>query len=342
MPSEDHLILSLVRLKRAEHWSFEREGICFVLFKSGSGQCFTAHASRVVGAGDLLLTRGPGSARLAAAKGKPLVFHCFSASLPHLFPLFNTHEIALLAHLNESLRHPRVWKHSDPVAAECHRLLKDAPPGLNLNHRGQLLRVAAAALTDEFTMAARHGGAALRSEDRLVQVFRQLSADELLRLSVADLARKFGCGRRHLSRLFHRCLGFSVAGLRMEARLLKAVCLLRNPDAKVAHVAERCGFNHPGLFNSYFKKRFGASPGLWRRLHAKADAGAALREALGFGHDPQGQPVPVPRPPRESAEVASPSDSPMGGVTKEDLCAAVLQKVALEHTGLDTLRRPVS
>jgi hypothetical protein len=52
----------------------------------------------------------------------------------------------------------------------------------------------------------------------------------------------------------------------MEIRLLKAVSLLRNPREKVINVAEQCGFNHLGLFNTCFKKRYGTSPGQWRKL----------------------------------------------------------------------------
>jgi Helix-turn-helix domain len=41
--------------------------------------------------------------------------------------------------------------------------------------------------------------------------------------------------------------------------------LLRNPETKIIHVAEECGFNHLGLFNTCFKRRFGVSPGEWRK-----------------------------------------------------------------------------
>jgi hypothetical protein len=51
----------------------------------------------------------------------------------------------------------------------------------------------------------------------------------------------------------------------MEMRLLKALSLLRDPDVKIIHVAEQCGFNHLGLFNACFKKRFGNTPGQWRK-----------------------------------------------------------------------------
>ena len=99
----------------------------------------------------------------------------------------------------------------------------------------------------------------------MVQVFEKLSASELINLSVSELADRFSCSRRHLNRLFHQHFGISVAALRMEMRLLKAVSLLRVADAKVIHVAEQCGFNHLGLFNTCFKRRFGSSPGQWRK-----------------------------------------------------------------------------
>ena len=100
---------------------------------------------------------------------------------------------------------------------------------------------------------------------QMIQGLATLSANQLVALSVPELAGKFGCSRRHLNRLFHQHFGVSVAALRIEMRLLKAVALLRNPDAKVVNVAEECGFNHLGLFNTCFKRRFGTSPGQWRK-----------------------------------------------------------------------------
>src|ERR1019366_5200393 len=105
----------------------------------------------------------------------------------------------------------------------------------------------------------------IRPEDHMIQVFEKLSTTDLVNLSVPELAGKFGVSRRHLNRLFHQHFGVSVAALRMEMRLLRAVALLWNPDAKVINVAEECGFNHLGLFNICFKRRFGTSPGQWRK-----------------------------------------------------------------------------
>ena len=153
-----------------------------------------------------------------------------------------------------------------------------------------MLRAAAAILTEEFktTRTQRAGSASV--EQRMVEVFEQLSVDQLLSLSVGELAVKFGCSRRHLNRLFHQFFGYSVAALRMEMRLLKAISLLRDTSGKIINVAEQCGFNHLGLFNTCFKRRFGVSPGEWRKQSARGEHQAANRrgEETGCPLHPKG------------------------------------------------------
>jgi hypothetical protein len=67
----------------------------------------------------------------------------------------------------------------------------------------------------------------------------------------------------------------------MELRLLKALSLLRDPDTKIINVAEQCGFNHLGLFNACFKKRFGNTPGHWRKWASHGEEPASV---LDVGH----------------------------------------------------------
>ena len=73
-----------------------------------------------------------------------------------------------------------------------------------------------------------------------------------------------------------------MAALRMEMRLLKAVSLLVDPDAKIIYVAEKCGFNHLGPFNTCFKKRFGATPSQWRKAISRDEQKARRKQAEGF------------------------------------------------------------
>jgi AraC-like DNA-binding protein len=200
-----------------------------------------------------------------AAASDEMVFWYFSVCFEHLYPLFAIGEISLLQSTTENLKNAKLYPASSPLAQECQRLVAKAPPQGNVDHRLQVLRVAATVLSAEFKNTRSQRSGFVRIEDHMMQVFEALSSTELLTLSVGDLARKFSCSRRHLNRLFHQHFGCSVAALRMEIRLLKASSLLRDQDVKIIHVAEQCGFNHLGLFNACFKKRFGSTPGQWRK-----------------------------------------------------------------------------
>jgi len=268
MLDSDYLSLRLVRLKSAEEWANRRDGLSFLFSKGGVGKCMSGSSSRTFSSGDILVLHDESASKLRAADRGEMVFSWFSACLEHLFPLFASAEISLLQDVTEDLKGDRFYAASTPLARECHKLLEEVPPVSDLGHRGQLLRVVASILTQEFKEAHAHRAGFVRPEEHMMQVFEKLSVTEILGLSVSELAGKFGCSRRHLNRLFHQHFGFSVAALRMEMRLLKAVSSLRNPDAKVINVAEECGFNHLGLFNICFKRRFGASPGQYRKLNA--------------------------------------------------------------------------
>lgn len=265
MLSKEHLVLRLVRLKAGEKWISQANGLMFVFSKAGSGKYVSPMAAHRLSPGDAVVLHGPQESRIAADEGGEIVFCFFSASLEQMFPLFAGNEIGLLQNVTEGFKTPKLYGAATPLARECHRLLAEAPPQFNLDHRAQLLRVAAAVLTEEFKAVQPHRAGFVRAEEHMMQVFEKISANDLLRMSVAELADRFSCSKRHLNRLFHQHFGFSVATMRMEMRLLKAVSLLRDPGAKVINVAEQCGFNHLGLFNSCFKRRFGTSPGQWRK-----------------------------------------------------------------------------
>jgi AraC-like DNA-binding protein len=264
MLSSDHLTLHLVRLKTGEAWSQKRPGLSFLFSKGGAGKCLSQASTQAVSPGDVVILNGPETARVVCSNGE-LVFWSFSLSLEHLFPLFAGSEISLLQSVSEHLRSLKHYPASTAVAASCHRMIKDVSPKLNLDHRGQLLRVAVTVLTDEFEAASKRCNGFMRMEEHLVHVFEALTADEILHLPIDELAQRFGCSRRHLNRLFHQYFKLSVAALKMEMRLLKAVSLLRNPAVKIINVADACGFHHLGLFNTCFRKRFGTSPGEWRK-----------------------------------------------------------------------------
>ena len=272
MNQQEHLALQLIRLKSAEVFSPNADGLTFIFTKSGVGKCVTRTGSHRLLPGDILVLNGAAGGKFSVHDSKgEFVFSSFSVCFENLLPLFSGNEISLLHNITDSFKAARVYSASSPLAMECQLLLNVIPPQFDLNHRGQLIRIAAAILAVEFKEAQTQRSGFVRSEDHMIQVFEKLSAAELINLSVGELAEKFSCSRRHLNRLFHQHFGVAVASLRMEMRLLKAMSLLRDPDAKIINVAEQCGFNHLGLFNTCFKRRFGTSPGQWRKSAIQAE-----------------------------------------------------------------------
>jgi AraC-like DNA-binding protein len=203
--------------------------------------------------------------KLYASEKSDCALISFSVVLEDLFPLFASNEISVLHHVKANFRGCRTYPTSSKVAAECQPLFELAQTQSGLQERGQLLAIMAVILAEEFKNVHIQRSGRDWAEDHMIQVFDKLSSSELLTLSVDDLAAKFSCSRRHLNRLFHQHFGLSITSLRMELRLLKAVSLLRNPREKIINVAEQCGFNHLGLFNTCFKRRYGTSPGQWHK-----------------------------------------------------------------------------
>jgi AraC-like DNA-binding protein len=269
---EDHLTLRLIRLKPSEEWLNKKEGFSFIFFKEGTGKYVSKTTTQRLVPGDVLVLNRTAGGKLFAHDKGDFIFNFFSIFLEHMFPLFGSDEISFLRNVTENFKAAKLYPADSNLALECQQLLKAVPAQFDLEHRSQLLRIAAAILSAEFKDAQAQKGGFDRPEERMIHVFEKLSAAELLNLSVGELANKFSCSRRHLNRLFHQHFGLSVATLRMEMRLLNAVNLLRDPQAKVINVAEQCGFNHLGLFNTCFKRRFGASPGQWRKLNLQPDS----------------------------------------------------------------------
>jgi AraC-like DNA-binding protein len=268
--SNDYLTLKLCRLKGVEEMDLTGGGLVFIILKRGPGDCQCRSTAHRLSSGDVLVANGASGAKIRVRDGGEMVFWLFIAEIEHLYPLFAGREICLLQSLAEVFKTGKVYSASSPLAKQCVKLAEEVPAQFNFDHRSHLLRLVGAILTAEFKAQQPKLAGFVPMRDHVVQVFERLQTNEILSLSVGELAKKFNCSRRHLNRLFHQHFGVSVAAMRMEMRLLKAVSLLVDPDAKVIGVAEKCGFNHLGLFNTCFKKRFGVSPGQWRNTMTRA------------------------------------------------------------------------
>jgi len=273
--SKTHLALRLVHFGPSEKWVTEPNGIRFVFPKAGRGQYVCRRVTHRLSPGEVLILDPACAGELRADAGGGITFGHFSVRPEHLLLLVDTGQIRMLQNVCDGFKATKRYGADTALARECHRLLAEVSPEFNLEHRGQLLRVVAAVLGAEFRTAPHDRPGFDGAKDHLMQVLDNLPANELMALSVGGLAAKFGCGKRHLSRLFHQHFGFSMIAMKMEMRLLRATCLLQDPHAKIINVAEQCGFNNLGLFNTCFKKRFGVTPSQSRKAMANVEGGPA-------------------------------------------------------------------
>lgn len=182
---------------------------------------------------------------------------------------------------------PGKWfRSSDPVAIETHELMKQAASQSPLNRRVQLLQVAVLVLGKEFEGAGYARQPQKPMERNLLRVLGRLSLDELVTLSVDEIAARCNCSPRHLNYLFNQYFRSSVGALRMKIRLLKAVWLLQTSKRRVIDIAQECGFNHLGLFQTCFRRHFGVSPCQWRKMMASS-AGKRSESAKNGGNCPE-------------------------------------------------------
>jgi AraC-like DNA-binding protein len=273
LKTQEHLLLKRFRLRNAETLEQSQRGLVFLFSQSGAGKATFKGATHGLQPGDLLVFDSDGIFKIEISqKSDEFQFGIFSVCFENLLPLFGVNEIGLLHNVIDSLKTAKLHPARNGLAMECQRLLELVPPLADLDHRGQLVRIAATILSEEFKGERYQRSRYVRAEDNMLEVLEKLSAAELINLSVSEMASKFSCSSRHLNRLFQQRFGFSVAALRMEMRLLKAISLLRDPDIKIIDVAGQCGFHHLGLFNTCFKRRFGSSPGQWRQLNRQSPA----------------------------------------------------------------------
>jgi hypothetical protein len=114
----------------------------------------------------------------------------------------------------------------------------------------------------------------------------------------------------------------------MEMRLMKAVSLLVDPDVKIIHVAEKCGFNHLGLFNTCFRRRFGSSPGEWRKTVTQASNRST--KASADGHPCQSE---ASCPPSEKIDARRNGNGPNHSLQRGAL-GGLMRDMAAMKTGI--------
>jgi AraC-like DNA-binding protein len=83
--------------------------------------------------------------------------------------------------------------------------------------------------------------------------------------SIDKLAKKVCLNSKSLQVCFKHVYGKSIFVFGQEARLAHGKKLLRETDQSIQAIAEECGYPEQTNFGTAFKKKYGVSPGEWRK-----------------------------------------------------------------------------
>ncbi len=133
----------------------------------------------------------------------------------------------------------------------------------------QLRASEAAGLISDLLLAVALAGEQRAAEGGQLRLARAAAAELERDLSaqpgVAELARRLGVTREHLTRIFRREYGLPPHEYLNRARIREAGRLLRETELKQSAIAERLGFAGMPTFYRVFRQILGVTPGEYRR-----------------------------------------------------------------------------
>lgn len=270
---EPHLAIREFAILPGMEWMSKSSGWSMVLVRNGNGYCLQEPKSAGLEPGMVLLVAGqsPGSIR-ASQLGK---MSCcgFNVAPARLTGLITVGEHDLLKTVAGRTPAIKIFPADHPLAVKLSELCQSHQPR-GVSFRLELLRLFVEAVSGELESAA-PAAAEVDARERLRLLLEQTLPDQLVEMSFGELAERTHCTSRHLSRIFQELVGMSFRDKRVEIRMARARELLANSKAKVVEVALESGFKSLSLFNLMFTRRFGTSPGRWRRKNFSPAAAAA-------------------------------------------------------------------
>jgi len=102
--------------------------------------------------------------------------------------------------------------------------------------------------------------------DRIAQVKCLLASEFRRPLRLEQIAARVGVSPQHLCRTFRRMTGVAVHRYLNTLRLRAAVLELLEPHADLSRIACRAGFSSHSHFTAAYRREFGTTPSLTRRM----------------------------------------------------------------------------
>src|SRR5262245_28002498 len=228
-----------------QDWSLRPAGewspgpILWTMLRVGSGVGYLQSPEGVLelAPGDSICLAGESARSIRASQLGPMRIQSFMISTELLTGLLThaeRHYLDVQARQGQSGL--RYFPASHAVAREFARVAgtRDSTNALVL--RCRLLQLFAGIFANDLPGQIGPALKTVLAAERFRQMILELPEAGLRNCSLADLARKCRCSKRHFSRLFRGYFGVSIRQKQQDLRLEKAKLLLQESDAKVIHV----------------------------------------------------------------------------------------------------------
>lgn len=263
------LIIQNLTLPPAGEWSPDGEGWTVVCVADGSGYCLQKRDARELRPGDGFTVPHNVQVTIRASRLGALLLRHFQIQPELLNGLLTVAESWRLKTLPDESAHIYFFTANERNGQVLfHRAGESGHETLAI--RCALLQLWANGIAELFGAPEPEKSETPKLRDHFSRLVEQLPEAELLNFSPADLAEQLRCSERHFRRLFQKKFGVPFRQHQIELRLQRASRLLCDSNLKIASIAGESGYHHLGLFNSAFKRRFGMTPGEWRRRHGEA------------------------------------------------------------------------
>jgi AraC-like DNA-binding protein len=266
---EPQMAMQSVSLPPGGEWVPKFHGCLFAQVSSGIAYWWQPDAPEELSAGAVLVLARNSQGVLRASQLSDVLINYFCVTVDKLTGLLSLGEQqSLRAAVAREPAAGRILAIGHPLAQRF-QAFPGATGSSTVFVRLQLLLLVLDYFRDQ--LEAQNGDTEpnLDGRRRLRQFLQETAASEFLELSLTDLVPRMHVSPRHLSRLFREEVGMSFREKQTELRLNKACHLLATTEVKLIEVALASGYQSDSLFNLMFKKRFGMSPGKWRRQNLK-------------------------------------------------------------------------
>lgn len=278
MSFSQHLALQETVLAAAKEWDPESEGWLLIRVAEGEGYLLKAGNVHSLGVGDVISGHTKNIANIRSSSLNRMRLQMFTVRPELLGGVLTMNEMHLLGTGAEGFGADFLFVSGNtPFAVAAGEVFKMSSPE-SVTARGRRLQLWLEAVSrHQFWPKPKDESGERNMRKELRQLVGELSVEEVCSSSLPRLASRLGCSTRHFHRLFCEEFGEPLRSYQTSLKLARARHFLTESNAKIINVAEQSGYNHLGLFNLMFKKKFGMSPGKWRSHFRKQMPSKSVR-----------------------------------------------------------------